>query len=114
MADAPDLGSGSERIGGSSPLARTIIAMDYSIGEESRPCTKEGDEVEVSDPTLGTLIVHSPCSRANSCHTVVPAKRLMDERISQAQSEGMDEAVHEQMLASRREQAEEEMEEAES
>src|SRR6266567_7547252 len=24
MADAPDLGSGSERIGGSSPLARTI------------------------------------------------------------------------------------------
>ena len=26
MADAPDLGSGSERIGGSSPLARTTVA----------------------------------------------------------------------------------------
>src|SRR5437899_8323417 len=25
LADAPDLGSGSERIGGSSPLARTIF-----------------------------------------------------------------------------------------
>ena len=25
MADAPDLGSGSERIGGSSPLARTML-----------------------------------------------------------------------------------------
>src|SRR4051812_8176177 len=27
MADAPDLGSGSERIGGSSPLARTIVDL---------------------------------------------------------------------------------------
>src|SRR5258705_12329392 len=26
MADAPDLGSGSERIGGSSPLARTMFS----------------------------------------------------------------------------------------
>ena len=26
MADAPDLGSGSERIGGSSPLARTMVS----------------------------------------------------------------------------------------
>src|SRR5439155_14318156 len=48
--------------------------------------------LEVSDPTLATIIVHSPCSRANSCHIVGPVKRLMDERISQAQSEGMDEA----------------------
>jgi hypothetical protein len=29
MADAPDLGSGSERIGGSSPLARTIISGHF-------------------------------------------------------------------------------------
>ena len=30
MADAPDLGSGSERIGGSSPLARTIGELLYN------------------------------------------------------------------------------------
>ena len=28
LADAPDLGSGSERIGGSNPLARTIPPLD--------------------------------------------------------------------------------------
>src|SRR3954466_7316605 len=32
MADAPDLGSGSERIGGSSPLARTILR--FYMGHE--------------------------------------------------------------------------------
>jgi hypothetical protein len=29
MADAPDLGSGSERIGGSSPLARTTFSGHF-------------------------------------------------------------------------------------
>ncbi len=29
MADAPDLGSGSERIGGSSPLARTMFFHSF-------------------------------------------------------------------------------------
>ena len=31
MADAPDLGSGSERIGGSSPLARTSLRLELGL-----------------------------------------------------------------------------------
>ena len=36
MADAPDLGSGSERIGGSSPLARTILNRIMDVAQASR------------------------------------------------------------------------------
>ena len=31
MADTPDLGSGAERRGGSSPLVRTILAIPFII-----------------------------------------------------------------------------------
>ena len=36
MADAPDLGSGSERIGGSSPLARTTLFSGNQIYKMDR------------------------------------------------------------------------------
>ncbi len=36
MADAPDLGSGSERIGGSSPLARTTLVVSFEDRDIAR------------------------------------------------------------------------------
>ena len=41
MADAPDLGSGPERVGGSSPLARTTFTGDFEENENHRTVTAQ-------------------------------------------------------------------------
>jgi integrase len=41
LADAPDLGSGSERIGGSSPLARTNFIGDFEESDSYRTVTAQ-------------------------------------------------------------------------
>ena len=41
MADAPDLGSGPERVGGSSPLARTIFIEDFEENDSYRTVTAQ-------------------------------------------------------------------------
>ena len=47
MADAPDLGSGSERVGGSSPLARTIFPQVIEVsGVADTVLTQETAETE--------------------------------------------------------------------
>ncbi len=41
MADAPDLGSGPERVGGSSPLARTTFIEDFEDNDSYRTVTAQ-------------------------------------------------------------------------
>ena len=46
MADAPDLGSGPARVGGSSPLARTIFANENGIfGSVDTDATQKTSEL---------------------------------------------------------------------
>jgi hypothetical protein len=47
LADTPDLGSGSARIGGSSPLARTIFTQEFEVSSASNTVlTQETAEIE--------------------------------------------------------------------
>jgi hypothetical protein len=56
MADAPDLGSGSERIGGSSPLARTSLPQEIeAYGVTDTVLTQETAEGGTKATGLETM-----------------------------------------------------------
>jgi hypothetical protein len=76
MADAPDLGSGSERIGGSSPLARTTFCKRFgvfSIFPDSflTDSGHENDRVFPFEVKRGSASVKIYCTPSHGCNSYI-------------------------------------------
>ena len=89
MADTPDLGSGSARIGGSSPLARTTFAGGIGVSgiRDPTPTENNGKDSEAEMSKWPVKVkqrneiparIYGPCAGRDSCRVVWKAggKRL--------------------------------------